>query len=113
CGKSGQRIETLECLLSEGFRFLDSHRLVFFTANTDSEEGIAFEYIERAGDWIAHPEGFLPEPGDGTRLAQLLLALLFGFLRGFRFADRRLVFFFLRLLRRMELFLPVFARGKC
>src|SRR5712692_7925380 len=104
--------QTLERLLSESLGLRDSHRLVFFATNTDSEKRVALEHVKRAGDWIAHPVGFLPEPGDGTRLAQLLFALLFGFLRGFRFADRRFVFFFLRLVGWMELLSPILARGK-
>src|SRR5712691_7491729 len=56
--------QTLERLLSESLCLRDSRRLVFFAANADPEEGIAFEYVERASDWIAHPVGFLPQPGD-------------------------------------------------
>src|SRR5437879_1150591 len=102
CWKTGQRIKALECFLSESLRFLDSHRLVFFTANTDPEEGIAFEYVERARDRTARPVGFLAEPLDDARLAQLLLALLFGFLGGLRLAGCGLVFFFLLLLRWLD-----------
>jgi len=56
---------------------------VFSTTNADSEEGVAFEHVERAGDRTAHPVGFLAEPVDDARLAQLLLAFRPRLLRGF------------------------------
>src|SRR5712691_35307 len=98
--------QALEDSPRQRFRFFDARRFRANAADTDAQEGLTLEHVERAGDRVTHPVGFLAEAVDEARFA--LPAFGFRLICGIVVSAH----FFFPQARRMKLLPPELARSE-